>query len=300
MEQEEKKKIHGYQEQGGIYVPVYNPRTVPLLPAGIYTVHRNDMTGEMYFESMKIKSDEILDIPSNEYETIVGEIESFLTPETKQRFKDNGYIYKRSTLLYGPPGTGKTCIVNRLAREVVKSGGIVFFNPEPNYLKDTYSIIDDTQPNATVMVIFEEFDSVVDDNESVLLSILDGEIQKENVIYIATTNYLGDIPPRIIRPGRFSTTVEIKYPDERSRNFYIKHKLKNHDASLVDEVTAKTNNLSIDEVKEVIQSHICFGYKVDDVVKRVLKTKDMNVDDHEGRYNKNSHQKITPNLLRRR
>jgi SpoVK/Ycf46/Vps4 family AAA+-type ATPase len=286
----------GYAKNAGVYFPISERETYEKLPSGVYSVQRLP-DGSIIFETTKITSDEILDLPSEEFTTVVGEIKHFIKPATKQKFKDYGFLYKRSALLYGRAGGGKTCIVNRVATEVIDAGGIVLFNPEIEALGQAYKALDDTQKDTLVMVIFEEFDNLVYDYEIQLLSLLDGEVQKNNIIYLMTTNNIEEIPSRLTRPGRISSLIEVGMPSSEAREVYLKH--KKIPAELLEDYVTASENFTIDQLKELVLSTICLGQSLKAAANRINKAsnrktkKDVDTSD-----NNNLLFKLNKNLLR--
>lgn len=263
------------QAHDGFFVQ-YDCNRKTKLPAGHYEVIYNQEMDQLIFEQINFNHDELLELPSNEFQTIVSQIDTFLTKETKDLFKQYGFIYKRAILMFGVPGTGKTCLVNRISEKVVREGGIVLFNPDPSILPKAYKALDDIQPETNVVVVFEELDQLVKTYEGDLLSLLDGEIQRENVIYLATTNYVNKIPARIMRPGRFSTVIEIAYPDKKSREFYLNEKMGKYTTKKeIKDWVKRTDGLSIDELKELVLSTKCLQIKFDEVLLRIRKTKEL-------------------------
>lgn len=250
------------------YKPIQDIEVMNAIPPGVYTVNVNQ-EGDIFFSAIKTRHDNLVDLPNTEYDTVIKEIETFMKPETRAVFEEYGFLYKRSSLLYGPPGTGKTCIVNRVVQKVVADKGIVLFSPNPKLLEEAFRILDSIQPDSRVMVIFEELDELIKNYESSLLNILDGEIQKNNVIFMATTNYIDLIPARIRRPGRFSSVIPVGFPSEATRHFYLTHKLKTFSSSEISDWAKRTVDFSIDELKETVLSVVCLGYKLDDILKRI-------------------------------
>jgi hypothetical protein len=232
------------------------------------TFHVNMMTGQMWFDKKKFAYDKIIDLPSAEYTQVVNEMTRFLSAEVRTKFLEKGYIYKRSALLHGKPGTGKTMIVNRVAREIVKQGGICLWITDPNMLGLAYSILDDVQPNTLVGVIFEEFDDMARKYESTLLTLLDGQVQKHNVIYLATTNYLEKVPARLYRPGRMSSVIEVHAPTAEARRMYLEIQM-GKGAEGLEERVEMTAGLSIDELKELYQSVDLLGNPINSVLLRL-------------------------------
>lgn len=266
-------KYTSYNLSNDTYTPVKKSSMEEALIPGIYRLEYNEWLGEVLFSVQKTNYDELLRLPGTEYDKVMTEIDKFITPETKAVFKEYGFLYKRGIFLHGVPGTGKTCIVNRVAEQVVEAGGLVFFNPEPFLLKKAFNVLDDIQPETLVMVILEEFDTTIKLDESEFLSILDGEIQKNNVIYVATTNYIENVPTRVYRPGRFSSVIEVGFPPVEARSYYLQYKLQSSEAE-VSELAEITEGLSIDELKEVVLAVKCLGHDVNDTVNRLRALKE--------------------------
>lgn len=220
-----------FNNYGKTYVGNQNRTEIERLPSGVYELDYDGQRDMVLFNKITTRYDALLDLPSREFDHVLKELSLFLKPETKQSFDDYGFLYKRSTLLHGIPGTGKTCLVNRIAEEVVKDGGIVIFNPHPKVLLKAFKILEDIQKDITTMVIFEELDQLAKRHEDELLHILDGEVQKENVIYMATTNFIDEVPRRLCRPGRFSTILKVDFPGAAARKFYLERKLLKRDHS---------------------------------------------------------------------
>lgn len=263
------QKCEGFvQVAPGTFCPMpKQPIPAPKLSSGVYELGMEKK--QLFFKEITTLSDELLDIPDPTFKTVVDEMKVFFNKETKRKFSEYGYVYKRSALLYGEPGVGKTCCINRIINEVKSNGGIVLFNPNPGLLQLAYEVLDDLQPESLTLVIFEELDELLEDNESALLNLLDGEIQKDNVVYLATTNFIDEIPNRIKRPGRFSTVIEMGAPCKEGREFYLSCKLLEEDLGLIPEIVEKTEGFTIDELKEVVLSVCCLGTSVDTVVKKI-------------------------------
>lgn len=267
----ETKNSNMYIKSGSNFSPAKDVEVSDRLIPGLYKLKQNPNTGELYFQKTKHNCDNIVDIPSKEYKQVVDEMDLFLEGSTKVKFKEHGFLYKRSALLHGAAGGGKTSIVNRVASKVIQGGGIVLFNPDIRLIEDAFAILNDVQPETMTLVIFEEVNETLARFEEELLSILDGEVQKDNVMYLATTNFLEEIPARICRPGRFSSIIEVKFPDIKARTVYLQTKLK--DADKIDSIATATDGFSIDEVKETVLATECLNQTLKNVVERIKFTK---------------------------
>ncbi len=268
-------KIYAGVAQSGNKLLPTNSVSKLILDPGAYKIDFDSNLG-FYFEQINFTSDEVLDLPSAAYQQVTREMTKFLLPDTEEAFKKLGFIYKRSSLLHGKPGTGKTCIVNRIAEQMVNKGNIVLFSPNPNYMAFAYNVLSDLQPDQTTLVIFEEIDAMIERGfESQLLVLLDGQIQKNKIIYLATTNYIEKVPARLYRPGRFSSVIEVKFPEEEARFAYLAHKLGADHKDII-ELTKVTEGLSIDEVKEVVQSVYLLDNTLESTLLRIRNLKNIN------------------------
>lgn len=256
-------------QQNDTYWPDKLTNSVAKLPPASYSLQITPQ-GQMYFKKQAITSDKIINLPSGEYDKVVQEMSVFLRPEKRAIFEGLGFLYKRSFLLHGLPGTGKTVIVNRVVQDVIANNGVVLFNPDPRLLPEAFKVLDDLQPEALTMVILEEFDGLVKRfGEDHYLSILDGEVQKNNVIFFATTNFIDRIPPRLYRPGRISSKIEVGFPSAEARKHYLSIKMNGSDESEINTWVEQTKGFSIDELKEVVLAVKCLGKPLSEVLHKI-------------------------------
>lgn len=245
----------------------------PYIKPGIYKI---SASGGMFSEFMihideiNLMSDEIIDLPSKEYQQTLNQIIDFQKPETRKKYEKYGFLYKRSVLLYGKPGTGKSVLTNRLAKYIVEQSGIVFVCRNPGLIKYVFDSMNHMNKAMFVCVVLEEFYDLLM-AEQTFLTLLDGQVQRNNVMYIATTNYIERIPARLLRPGRFPVRIEVKYPDFDCRKFYFMQKTKDEVQS--DMLAAKTDGLSIDELKEVAQGYLILNLNLDELVAGMIESR---------------------------
>lgn len=267
-------KYQNYLHADGTYVGNEGTKATKTLSPAVYTISYNEMSEKIFFIEKSVNYDAIIDLPSKEYDSLIKEMDVFLKPETKATFKEFGFLYKRSSLLYGKPGTGKTMLVNRMAEKVIEQSGVVLLNPDPRLLVKAFKVLEDIQPDTLVMVIFEELDELAAFAEKQLLLLLDGEVQKNNVIYMATTNFIDKVPTRLKRPGRFSSLVEVKFPNKAARRHYLSLKLpKNQN---IDDWVNNTHGLSVDELKEAVLAVFCLSMPREEVLTRIIDVKKQN------------------------
>lgn len=266
-------KSKEYLVNGGLYFPNLVAKRSDTLPPGAYECAVTNQ-GEAYLKPIQIVTDKIVDLGGD---SIKDDIDLFWQKGVSEKFEQYGLVHKRGILVYGDPGCGKTIQLAKTARYVIDElDGIILFNPAPSYVKEFVRIIREVEPTKKVVIMWEEFDEVLNGDEALLLSLLDGEIQFGNIVYLATTNYISKIPARIKnRPSRFAKVIKIDKPTVEQREMFLRAKLHNTDLEKLPALVQASEDFVIDQVKDLIISVCCFGYSID---KAVRKIKEMQAD----------------------
>jgi len=255
------------------FIPTDNSKIVPQVDAGVYELRYADGIG-FYMFKKEIKLDDLIQFPKSVQADVIEGIKHFHT--RKDKFKEYGYTFKRGILLHGKPGCGKTSIMNIINDYIVKNlDGIVITLKDKSdlslyktYIPEVYRVI---EPDRLIVVTFEDLENFCyGEYETLLLNILDGIDQLENVIYLASTNYIERLKERIInRPSRFDRRVYMPMPNASQRSFYFRKKLKKHDLQIHDikQWVKDTKNMSIAHLAELIKSVVILGNTYEDSIK---------------------------------
>jgi SpoVK/Ycf46/Vps4 family AAA+-type ATPase len=178
-------------------------------------------------------------------------------------------------------------LIARLSKEFIeKFNSVVLFNPDVGSLAAYVKTIRQIEKDKKIVIIWEEFDSIVNQDEAELLCLLDGEIQAENIVYLATTNYISDIPARIKnRPSRFSIVQEISLPSKDTRHAYFDYKLKTKEdkEKYLGAFVDASEGFTIDQCKDLIVSTLLFNLSISEAVmklKSMERDHDMGQDDY--------------------
>ena len=175
-------------------------------------------------------------------------------------------------LLVGPPGSGKSTLARAIAHELnipytlmqaallsneyKKSG-------EQNLMRTIAPILEQHHPH---MIIIEELNTLTDkhgekrhgdqDVATALWAILDEVVERQDIIFIATTNDIGKLPDQL--KSRFGDPIKIPLPDKKQRKEVIQHYLpKNKEyEKFVHYLVYQTRNRSIREIKKLINEAI--------------------------------------------
>lgn len=262
-------------------------KAVEELPAGQYVIRYSDQRG-CYFSKKEVNLDDLIDLPDSATESVLSTIKDFWGRE--KYFREFGFLWKRGILLWGPQGSGKTSCVQQLAQQVIDLGGISVYCTHPHNDAIGLDLLRRIEPDRPLIVIVEDIDAIVEQHgEPELLALLDGELQIDNVVFIATTNYPERLDKRIVnRPSRFDELIKIGMPSDAARACFLKAKnsrLTTNEADLSHWVEA-SKGFSIAHLKEFIISVECFGRSVEDTAKRLKKMIDHKIcsSDREGKF----------------
>lgn len=261
-------KISQWSRNGRDYYASYPG--VQGLPEGQYTIKYRNGIG-FYFERSILQTDELFVLEDSVTDDIMAAMRTFW--QSEEKYRNFGFLWKRGVLLYGPPGTGKTSAVQILAQEVEKLGGISIYLNDPNMF-DGLKVLREIEPDRPIVAILEDIDSLIDMyGESDILSLLDGEMQLDNIVFVATTNYINKLPGRIKnRPSRFDLIRKIGFPSAANRAKYLMHKdpsrFKGNEIEL-DEWVKETEGFPLAHIKELIISVECLDVPFKTAVKRL-------------------------------
>lgn len=275
-----KEKI-GYEEwivgSNNQFIPTAKILTIKKLIPGKYSIKWNEEYSRYCFIKESINLDELLYLPNPVFDKIITDIDYFW--DHKNLFEKYKFAYKRGILLYGKPGCGKSSITALLSEQVISKGGIVLSVNNQDALHVYYNNISNIfrfiEPNTRILTIFEDLDGLVrnTETETILLNILDGMNQSENIVNIGCTNYPENLKERILnRPSRFDKRYNIGLPDSKVRKFYLENKINEEDLKIIgensfDDIVSKTEGLTLAHLGELIKSVFIFGNTLDDTLK---------------------------------
>jgi len=174
-------------------------------------------------------------------------------------------------LMYGPPGSGKTSTVQIISKKVIDMGGITIYCTEPLVNAAGLALLRIVEPKRPIVVIIEDIDSVIDRfGEAELLALLDGQLQVDNVVFLATTNYPENLDKRMTnRPSRFDLIKEIGFPSAEARRVFLQKKNKVLSAEDIHLWVDKTDGFTIAHLKEMIVSVECLGNTFEDALNKI-------------------------------
>jgi SpoVK/Ycf46/Vps4 family AAA+-type ATPase len=253
----------GQLADGAGYAPV--GKTSAEIAPGYYDITIGD--GVLYFMPVRARTDDLLEFPDSKSKEVIEGIETFWDRE--KVFRKYGLAYKRGILLYGPPGSGKTCTLQIISREVVNRGGVVISFSPATFLR-AYRAFRDIQPDTHMVVLMEDFESLIKNSETTILNLLDGVESLDKVVFLATSNYPELLQARIVnRPSRFDLVVRVPHPDHRARTIYLQSLLQPDDTIDLEQYVKDTEAMSLAHVKELFVATVVLGQPYKMTVQRL-------------------------------
>ena len=208
-------------------------------------------TGD-YFENLGSRPKRSIDsvfLPKKQKSDIISLIDTFIKPETIQRYKRFGVNHKLTILLEGVPGTGKSSMITAIASYFNFDVAIMSFTPkmtDVGFLRtlrtwerrcnDEKDDDDDSSDssnssnssnsnNKCTILVIEDMDCIFKERKSNdetrnmvtfsgILNGLDGITTGEKQIVILTTNHIEHLDPALIRPGRVDHIMKFDYANK--------------------------------------------------------------------------------------
>lgn len=264
------KPISLWLVEDDIFRPSTNIKVQGKLDPGLYSVEFSRDYG-IYCKQITVCSDELFIFSDSKTETLLSEIDLFW--KKSDLYKENKLVHKRGILLEGYPGTGKSSIISLASDRIIKSGGIVFKVEGPSNLVHYISFLKKSfrkiQPTTPIITILEDIDEY-SDYESYLLDFLDGKLQIEHHVIIATSNNTVELDDTYLRPSRIDLRIAIDYPSEVVRREYFKFK-RVPDTKL-EELVVRSEGLSLADLKELYICIFLLEYSIDEAFSKILHT----------------------------
>jgi hypothetical protein len=231
-------------------------RTVDRLPAGAY-ICTMDEGGMCVFEQRELEVDDLIDFPGSLAAQVLEEIERFWT--LGDRFRHYGFLHRRGYLLHGKQGSGKSSLLHLVIARAVAKGHVAFFCESPGAFAQCVSQFRCMDPDRPMLCMFEDIDAIIRHyGDGVLLQWLDGHLQVNKAVSLATTNYPERLDRRITaRPRRFDRVLCIDAPDDALRDAYFARKLPDLSAAKRKRWVKLSESLSFAALAELIISVCC-------------------------------------------
>lgn len=179
---------------------------------------------------------------------LYNDIDRFLA--AKQQYVDKQKTYKRAYLFEGLPGTGKTSLIKSIALKYKRN--VFFVNLK--HFTNIISLIDKMQTccSYSTIIVFEDFackeEPIYNEQgqqintlrKDDLINLLEGMISPFNgQLIIMTTNYVENIDPVLIRPGRIDYRINFTYASREQIDMYLKQQSLEFPEKIINKYVGK-------------------------------------------------------------
>lgn len=245
--------------------------TTRRLPAGLFRFVPSE--SGVLLDPQPLVSDDTLMLPGSPVLEVLSEIGRFRS--RRGEFVKRGLLHKRGVLLWGPPGSGKTCAIHLLIKMVVEDGGVACMIEHPGLAIEGLKALRKTEPQREIVAVMEDIDALVDTHgETPYLALLDGEVQVDNITFVATTNYPERMDARFLdRPSRFDLLMHVGMPGPEARRHYLQQKESGLGPAEIETMVAATEGMSIAHVKELVVLTRCLDVPMEKAVARLKQYK---------------------------
>jgi len=240
------------------------------LPKGAYAVHWDQSRQVIFLKRHEQPHDTLYSLPDMRTLEVMSRLRKFW--ESGHVYRNLGLTHKRGVLLWGPPGSGKTATIMMLIEETLQLGGVVLIATVPDHAASALHLVRQIEPDRPMVMVLEDLDETIAKyGEVKLLSMLDGEDQVSNVVFLGTTNYPGKLGARIInRPGRFDERIFVDLPSLECRRAYIE-KISWMKGVDVARWAKDTNGLSFGHIRELVTSVMILKQPYEQAIERLRK-----------------------------
>lgn len=270
----------GWAISGSRVVSVEHEVLAGKLEAGWYEA-LHDYDG-VYLRPRKIETERLVLVPSSVGDYIVDMINRFWG--AGEAYKRIDILHKRGILLYGAQGIGKTALLSEVCNKHIANDGVVFVaSGSLHDAKEMAIQLRNMEPERNLIILLEDIERYIRHGEEEgLLSLLGGQNQVNRVFFLATTNYISELPPRLTnRPSRFDEVIELNSFDINQRLTFINEFAMSDDSDLCRELALKSEGFDVAHLKELIVSVFCLGQNIDQTINRLRKMIDMVDEDND-------------------
>ena len=177
-----------------------------------------------------------------------------------KELKAKGISIARAALLFGPSGCGKSLLI----KEIIKccEAPVFIFRGEKDNavvegIVDTFKKARET---GHAVIVFDELDLLINKERRVIRALqecMDGVESDDDILVLAATNDIDEIPGPLLRHGRFDKLIAIPYPKGKDALTLFKKYMNEFGVKLPgdfddEEMELSLNNISCAGIKAVV------------------------------------------------
>ena len=143
-----------------------------------------------------------------------------------KELKEKGVSIPKGVILFGAPGNGKSLLIKEIIR-CAEAPVFVFQGEQLNIVEGIIKTFKKARDAGHAIIVFDELDLLINKESRVIRALqesLDGVESSDDILVLAATNDLGEIPTPLLRNGRLEKLIRIPYPSgEEALELLKKH-----------------------------------------------------------------------------
>jgi len=176
-----------------------------------------------------------------------------------KELKERGVSIPKGVLLFGEPGNGKSLFIKEIIR-CVDAPVFVFQGEQENVVAGIYETFAKARETGHAIIVIDELDLLIDRDRRVTRALqenLDGVESSDDILVLAATNYLKEIPSPLTRNGRLEKLIKVPYPTGKEAVELLKKHFKEFKIDLPEdfdeeELEIALNNISCVSIKSIV------------------------------------------------
>ena len=131
-----------------------------------------------------------------------------------KELKEKGVSIPRGIILFGEPGNGKSLMIKEIIR-CCEAPVFVFQGEQINVVEGICETFKKAREAGHAVIVFDELDLLINKERRVVRALqenLDGVESYDDILVLAATNDMDEIPDPLFRNGRLEKLIKIPYP----------------------------------------------------------------------------------------
>ena len=185
--------------------------------------------------------------------------------KNSRALKERGVSIPKGVILFGDPGNGKSLFIKEIIK-CVDAPVFVFQGEQSNVVEGIVETFNKARKAGHAIIVFDELDLLINKERRVVRALqenLDGVESSDDILVLAATNDIDDIPDALLRNGRLEKLIRVPYPTGEEAYALLKKHFKEFGVALPEDIDEEEMQLSLTGIT-------CAGVKavVNDIVLR--------------------------------
>lgn len=176
-----------------------------------------------------------------------------------KELKAKGVSIPKGVILFGEPGNGKSLLIKEIIR-CIDAPVFILKGDETNIVAGITETFAKARETGHAVVVIDELDLLINRERRVIRALqenLDGVESSDDILVLAATNYIREIPDPLLRNGRLEKLIKIPFPSGEEALELLKIHLKEFGVNIPsdfdeEEVALSLNGISCAGVKAVV------------------------------------------------